>query len=67
MQNILMPGFDCYSESGVRDLTVIYRRVRENAKFLNGIRDLTANWEAGIEMSEFRDAMQCQDHPSRPC
>ena len=33
---------------GMRDLTQIRYRIRENAKYLDGIRDLTAPREAGF-------------------
>ena len=33
---------------GIRDLTKIRCGIRENAKYLDGNRDLTALWEAGF-------------------
>ena len=33
---------------GIRDSTKIRCGIRENAKYLDGIRDLTALWEAGF-------------------
>ena len=41
---------------GIRDLTKIRCGIRENAKYLDGIRDLTATREAGFAKIWARDA-----------
>ena len=41
---------------GIRDLTKIRCGIRENAKYLDGIRDLSATWEAGFAKIWERDA-----------
>ena len=41
---------------GIRDLTKIRCGIRENAKYLDGIRDLTAIREAGFAKIWVRDA-----------
>ena len=41
---------------GIRDLTKIPYGIRENAKYLDGIRDLTATKEAGFAKIWARDA-----------
>ena len=40
----------------IRDLTKIWCGIRENAKYLDGNRDLTALWEAGFAKIWARDA-----------
>ena len=40
---------------GIRDLTKIPCGIRGNAKYLDGIRDLTALWEAGFAKIWARD------------
>jgi len=44
---------------GIRDLTKIRCGIRENAKYLDGIRDLTATREAGFAKIWARDAGFC--------
>ena len=44
---------------GIRDLTKIRCRIRENEKYLDGIRDLTATREAGLAKIWARDAGFC--------
>ena len=41
---------------GIRDLTKIRCGNRENDKYINGIRDLTVPWEAGLAKNWIRDA-----------
>ena len=41
---------------GIRDLTEIRCGIRENAKYLEGNRDLTDLWEAGFAKIWARDA-----------
>ena len=44
---------------GIRDLTKIRCGIRENEKYLDGIRDLTATREAGFAKIWARDAGFC--------
>ena len=44
---------------GIRDLTKIWCGIRENEKYLDGIRDLTATREAGFAKIWARDAGFC--------
>jgi len=44
---------------GIRDLTKIWCGIRENEKYLEGIRDLTATREAGLAKIWVRDAGFC--------
>ena len=44
---------------GIRDLTKIRCGIRENEKYLDGIRDLTATKEAGFTKIWVRDAGFC--------
>ena len=41
---------------GIRDLTKIRCENRENDKYIDGIRDLTVPWEAGLAKNLARDA-----------
>ena len=41
---------------GIQDLAKIWCGIRENAKYLDGIRDLTATREAGVAKIWARDA-----------
>ena len=41
---------------GIRDLTKIQCEIRENAKYLDGIRELTVSREAGLSRIWARDA-----------
>ena len=45
-----------FSGSGIRDLTKIRCRNRENDKYTDGIPDLTVRWEAGFAENWPRDA-----------
>ena len=44
---------------GIRDLTKIWCGIRENEKYVKGIRDLTATREAGLTKIWARDAGFC--------